>query len=195
MSSAAVQSAFDYLGAAEVAIVAFFVVLAIVLLARYRQASERISASADLGHELWKALEDRLKKQDERILELMARVEVLQARLESVASLPRPSASPPASLPSQVSQPMQQPTTPKPAAEVKAPQQAQVELDATEKTALKFLEGGPRPTTDITEKLGRSREHTARLMKALYDRGLVERDESAKPFVYELTEAGRRYVS
>jgi hypothetical protein len=188
MSSSAAQSAIDYLGAAEIAIVAFFVVLAIVLLARYRQASERISASADLGRDLWKALEDRLKKQDERILDLMGRLEVLQARLESVASLQT-------SQKSQTSQPSQAQPAPSPAPEIRAPPPSHIDLDATEKAALKFLSDGPRKTPEIMKGTGRSREHTARLMKALYERGLVERDESAKPFVYRLTEAGRKYLA
>ena len=59
---------------------AVFVVLSVVLLARYRQVSQRISASSDLGRDLWEALEARLKKQDERILDVMARMEVIQSR-------------------------------------------------------------------------------------------------------------------
>ena len=187
MSASAAQSAIDYLGAAEVAIIAFFVVLAIVLLARYRQASESVSAASELNHDLWRALEDRLKKQDERILDLMGKVELIEARVTSE----RPQTQLAALHDATASQP---PPTPRPAPEPKIPAPFAIDLDATEKTALKFLEGGAVPTTDITKKLGRSREHTARLMKALYDRGLVERDESAKPFVYRLTEAGKRLL-
>ena len=38
----------------------------------------------------------------------------------------------------------------------------------------------------------RSREHAARLMKELYEKGLVSRNNSSKPFVYQLTEEGKR---
>ena len=32
------------------------------------------------------------------------------------------------------------------------------------------------------------REHSARLLKGLFDKGLVVRDDSAKPYVYELAD-------
>lgn len=188
MSAAATQSAFDFLGAAEVAIIAFFVVLAIVLLARYRQASERIAASAELGRDLWKALEDRLEKQDERIVDLMSRLEVLQARVTAESPQMQPQALHDAT----TSQPSPPPRlAPEPKFLVPVPKG----LITSEKVALKFLERGAKSTKEITVMLDRSREHTARLMKTLYDRGLVERDQSQKPFVYRLTDRGRSQLS
>ena len=38
------------------------------------------------------------------------------------------------------------------------------------------------------------KERRARLTKALFDKGLVTRDDSEKPFVYQLTERGREYI-
>ena len=195
MSAAASQSIIDYLGAAEVAIVAFFVVLAIVLLARYKEASERISASSELGRDLWRVLEDRLKKQDEKIVDLLARLEILQARVTAGKLQMQPQALHDAT----ISQP--QAPAPRPlvgmrlAAEPETPVPATTDLIASEKAALKFLERGTRSTNEIRVMLDRSREHTARLMKGLYDRGLVERDQSQKPFVYRLTEAGKKYLA
>ncbi|HEV2225289.1 MAG TPA: hypothetical protein VGR56_00630, partial [Nitrososphaerales archaeon] len=52
---------------------AFFVALAFGLLVRYRQLSQKIAGSSDLGHDLWDALEQRMRKQDERILDVMGR--------------------------------------------------------------------------------------------------------------------------
>jgi len=40
-----------------------------------------------------------------------------------------------------------------------------------------------------------SREHAARIMKTLYDKGWVLRDAEHKPFLYQLSEAGRSHVS
>ena len=184
----------DWVGAAEVGISGFFVVLAVVLLARYRQASENVTESSELNHDLWVAMEERLKKQDERILELVGRVEVLQARTAS-QTLPAQQVTSQNITPSQpqFQQQMQPRQSPEPGAQAV---QAAItgELDATEKEALRFLEAGPRPTPEITVRLGRSREHTARLMKSLYDRGLVTRNEAEKPFVYRLTETGRGYL-
>ena len=47
---------------------------------------------------------------------------------------------------------------------------------------------------EIQQKIGRSREHTARLMNNLYRQGLVSRGVNARPFVYSLTENGQEVL-
>jgi len=47
---------------------------------------------------------------------------------------------------------------------------------------------------EVGETVKKTREHTARLMKALFDEGLVTRDHSARPCVYRLTVRGRAYL-
>jgi predicted transcriptional regulator len=44
---------------------------------------------------------------------------------------------------------------------------------------------------DIQVTIGRSREHTSRLMKRLYEGGFVERNTKKKPFTYRITERGK----
>lgn len=44
---------------------------------------------------------------------------------------------------------------------------------------------------DIQITLGRTREHVSRLMKRLYQDGLVERNIKTKPYTYSITEVGR----
>jgi biotin operon repressor len=62
---------------------------------------------------------------------------------------------------------------------------------STEQELLRLLAEGPRTAPEIKELLGKSREHTARLLKKLYDEGLVIRDEAAKPYLYRLSDKGR----
>jgi len=174
----------------------FFVALSIGLLVRYRQVSQKINLSTDLGHDLWQALEQRLTKQDERILDMMGRVEVLQSR--SMAASPGRVPPPVPSAPSPA--PPATPSREKPSDVVMLRPVAQrsrsrSSLDETEIEAIKLLGQRPMSTIEIKEALERSREHTARLMKGLFDRGLVIRNDSKKPFVYQLTEDGRRYLS
>ena len=175
----------DYVGLTDVAIGFFFVLLALILLARYRQASQRLAESAELNHELYRGMEERLKKQDERIVDLMARTEVLQAKLLAPPPTPfRPVITRDVMPFSQVTQ-QQPPPTPRPTTR---PPPASGE---TESRILALLQGGAKTPIDIKQALGLSREHTARMMKSLYDKGLVTRDDSTKPFVYQLTERGR----
>ena len=70
-------------------------------------------------------------------------------------------------------------------------------LVRSEMEALRFvLESGTKGATarDIQEKIGRSREHTARMMNALFKKGLVERNSEARPFSYRITEKGKQVV-
>jgi len=191
----------------------FFVALSFGLLVRYRQISERINASTDLGHDLWQSLEQRLKKQDERILDMMGRLEVIQSRVLA-ATTNAPSAQ--AALP-----PTQTMSSPVAVSETKSgiaaeanpvaqqfesqesqesqaplgPSVIEMKLDETQLAALKLLSENPKDTRQLTDSLHLSREHTARVMKGLFERGLVKRDDSSKPFVYQLTDQGKHFLS
>ncbi|MEM1515782.1 MAG: helix-turn-helix domain-containing protein [Candidatus Bathyarchaeia archaeon] len=60
-------------------------------------------------------------------------------------------------------------------------------LTATELKVLEILaEEGEKTVPEIKERIGLTREHTARLMKSLYERGYVERRDNKIPFVYRL---------
>ena len=168
---------------------AFFVALSFGLLLKYRQASQRINDSTDLGRDLWEALEQRLKKQDERILDVLARFDVIQSRL---SERPVPVALPPTPKMATVEE---RPKSITEAHVTPVQQTSQVTLDGTEMSVIKLLSTQARSSVEIKELIGKSREHAARLMKTLFDSGLVTRDASKKPFIYQLTEAGRRYLS
>lgn len=47
---------------------------------------------------------------------------------------------------------------------------------------------------DIQITLKRSREHTSRLMKKLYDDGFVKRNTSTKPYTYSISEKGKEKI-
>jgi len=60
-------------------------------------------------------------------------------------------------------------------------------LTETEVTVLEFLSAeGPKTAPEIKEKVKLSREHTARLMKRLYEEGYLERETSKLPFKYSV---------
>lgn len=59
--------------------------------------------------------------------------------------------------------------------------------------ALKLIrERGSVTSSEVSRSLGLSREHTARVMKSLHERGLVLR--TGKPFRYSLTPQGERVL-
>jgi len=53
----------------------------------------------------------------------------------------------------------------------------------------------PMTSRDIQITVGRSREHTARLMKKLFDDGFVIRNTTTKPYTYSITEKGKEKLS
>jgi DNA-binding MarR family transcriptional regulator len=56
---------------------------------------------------------------------------------------------------------------------------------------LKLLSERPRTSREIQHAIGRTREHTSRLMKGLYEMNLVTRESNIKPFKYTITDIGR----
>jgi CRP-like cAMP-binding protein len=191
----------DSVTLALLAAAAFFVALSFGLLLRYRQVSQRMAASSDLGHDLWDALERRMKKQDERILDMMGRLEVVQSRVIAVATQAPPVIVQPVTLPTTSEEKprdvkertaaVQQPES-QAESHISQGSSREVRLDETQVTAIRLLGDSPKNTRQLTDALNKSREHTARIMKELFELGLVSRNDSTKPFVYQLTDEGRR---
>jgi DNA-binding MarR family transcriptional regulator len=59
---------------------------------------------------------------------------------------------------------------------------------------LKIILKDSLSSNEIKKAIGRTREHTSRLLKKLYELQLVDRDITTKPFRYKLTEQGREYI-
>ncbi len=66
-------------------------------------------------------------------------------------------------------------------------------LDITEHV-LRLITDKSMTSRDIQVTIGRTREHTSRLMKKLYDDGLVERHTGTKPYTYSISDMGREKV-
>lgn len=59
---------------------------------------------------------------------------------------------------------------------------------------LKLLNESPMTAREIQLNTKKTREHTSRLMKKLYTESLVTRDMDNKPFLYKITNEGRRLL-
>ncbi|MEM3383565.1 MAG: winged helix-turn-helix domain-containing protein [Nitrososphaerales archaeon] len=68
------------------------------------------------------------------------------------------------------------------------------ELSPTEELVLKLLKEGEQTPKQIQQKINKSREHTARLMKRLFELGYVTREDQKKPYVYKITEKGESLI-
>jgi predicted transcriptional regulator len=59
---------------------------------------------------------------------------------------------------------------------------------------LKLITEGPMTSRDIQITIGRTREHTSRMMKKLFEEGFVERNMKTKPFTYYITDKGKTKI-
>jgi CRP-like cAMP-binding protein len=92
----------------------------------------------------------------------------------------------------------QQTRVPEPGFEAVIPirrDKAIAQLTDTELSALEFLVSqGPKTAPEIKEQLKLSREHTARLMKKLYEEGYLERETSKIPFKYSVKKEMEKFL-
>lgn len=56
---------------------------------------------------------------------------------------------------------------------------------------LKLITEKPMTSRDIQITIGRTREHTSRMMKKLFEEGYVERNMKTKPFTYYIIDKGK----
>ena len=63
--------------------------------------------------------------------------------------------------------------------------------NSTMEYILKLLSERPRSSREIQSSIGRTREHTSRLMKKLYEARLVDRQSNSRPYKYTITRSGR----
>jgi predicted transcriptional regulator len=152
------------------AIAAFSAVVLVFSIHIISNIVKKVNNREAMWEQLMASLEHRIDKLEGRLLELMVQVDLI-----SVKSITRSKS---------------------PVGEVTSTKQASPAstLDNTEKQILNALAQGPKTVTELKDLISRTREHTARLMKALFEKGLVVRDSSKKPYVYTITEEGKRKV-
>jgi len=74
---------------------------------------------------------------------------------------------------------------------VEAPRAPNMGYQNATEYVLRLITGKPMTSRDIQITLGRSREHTSRLMKKLFEDGYVTRSTNSKPYTYSITEKGK----
>ena len=121
----------------------------------------------------------KLRDYNKAISELQARIDVLEDRVQPQRTTSQQSLQ----IQSHVT-PVSEPVT------ITQHPRIENEVNSTTDYIFKLLAERPRSSREVQLAIGRTREHTARLMKKLHDLGLVSRDINTKPFRYNITEAG-----
>jgi len=126
----------------------------------------------------------KLRDYDKVISELRTKVDILEGRTHPQAVMSQH--------PSQIQphiSPVSEPVT------ITQHPNIQSKVNSTTDYIFKLLAERPRSSREVQLAIGRTREHTARLMKKLHDLGLISRDISSKPFRYNITDAGREMLT
>ncbi|HJS81703.1 MAG TPA: hypothetical protein VJ742_02590 [Nitrososphaera sp.] len=131
----------------------------------------------------------RLREYDKAIAELRTKLDIMELKAEmpkiNVISQDVTSRAP---------QPHVARITEPPVVTEHITSQAEAKQDGQNGTTdyiLKMLAERPRTSREVQQAIGRTREHTARLMKRLTESQFVERDGIKKPFHYTVTDLGR----
>lgn len=77
---------------------------------------------------------------------------------------------------------------------VSTPKTSHVEFANSTDYVLHLITNKAMTSRDIQITLKRSREHTSRLMKKLFEDGYVQRNTNSKPYTYSITEKGKAKV-
>jgi hypothetical protein len=125
----------------------------------------------------------RLRDYDRTIAELRTKIDLLELRAQQVVAQPLQQ--------QQASRPPQPHVAPVSEPVAVTQHATEPENNGTTDYILKLLAERPRTSREVQLAVGRTREHTARLMKKLHDAGLVSRDANAKPFKYTITSSGQ----
>ncbi|GIU72382.1 MAG: hypothetical protein KatS3mg003_1861 [Candidatus Nitrosocaldaceae archaeon] len=123
-----------------------------------------------------KMYEEKISEYEKTLADIMLRLNIIELRLRN----------------KQISQEKEYHITYHKPIEYK--ESVKTEVEGIEKKVLSILLEGSKTSREIEVAIGRSREHTARLMKKLYEKGYVIRDTSNKPYKYSITEVGKSII-
>lgn len=169
----------------QMALLLVILYIIIRLLPTFQKREKEMRGTEAIIRSLLDDIRIRIEGRDRKIAELMVRVEVLEDRYKKLVegeieqlAIKIPEKMKVEEVESKVSEEIRR---------VGKPQDVVLII-------LRALDERPYTSNEIQRMIGRSREHTARLLKSLYEKGLVVRQEEKKPFIYRISEMGREVL-
>ena len=151
----------------------------LVAITVYNKVKPRLKSDAENA----KILTERLQYYENLLIDM-------KIRLDSVEMAQETQEIPQAQIPKPKEQKIQQ-ETPVMIKEEKPKERIQnMQFGNVTDHVLRLITEKPMTSRDIQITLGRTREHTSRMLKKLFEEGLVERDMTTKPFSYKITDKG-----
>lgn len=176
---------------AAVVVLIYATVGAVRVLRREREVAEFLSSMMD-------EIRSKLALQEKRLLDCQVKLEILELRVDrsTPTRAPEPSIVGARTAPAPRQEPRQAIATRLVArhdvtSEITGPGE---EIQDLEARILRLLRERVWTAVELRRAVGRSREHTARVMKRLHSLGLVTRSSARKPYVYSISEKGRAFL-
>ena len=145
----------------------------------YNKVKPRLTSESENA----KILTERLQYYENLLIDMKIRLDSLEITQES-QEIPQ------VQIPKQKEQKIQQ-EAPVMIKEEKPKERIQnMQFGSATDYVLRLITEKPMTSRDIQITIKRTREHTSRMMKKLFEDGLVERDMSTKPFTYKITDKG-----
>ena len=152
-------------------------VLGLVVITIYNKLKPRLG----LGTNNTKILTDRQQYYENLLIDMKIRLDLLELIKESEEPIP-------VSMPIPKEYKVQQVVEAK---EDKPKERMQnMNFGSATDYVLRLITEKPMTSRDIQITIGRTREHTSRMMKKLFEEGLVERNLQTKPYTYKITDKG-----
>ena len=134
---------------------------------------------------------DRLEFYERQLIDMKIRLDSMEIASEGVNPSEINGYSP------RVEQSPQKESYPEPKPKHQSPRPQQMPNQDSHSTVdfvLRLITNKSMTSRDIQNASQRSREHTSRLMKKLYQDGYVERNTNTKPFTYSITDKGKAKI-
>ncbi len=186
---------YDYITIISLALACVTLILVVMLYVRKGSFREISQGDQDSRLEVTAIVDEftqRLKRVEQGLIDQRVKFEILQLRMSGeVSQRRRDVTSDFRDIPRTASIPADTKRATKDV--ITQPVEASVskKSSSTELEILSMVENAGKITAkEIQRRIGRTREHTARMMNILYRDGLVDRDATSRPFAYSITTKG-----
>lgn len=185
---------YDYITIISLILGSFSSILVVILYRERRKPRELSQAEPDSRIEVAAIVDEftqRLKRIEQGLIDQRVKMEIMELRARRGVETPSYATPKASEFVARVAQPVEvKPVLSHQNAEptsevVKKPASTEVEI-----LRLVSESNGRITAREIQQHIGKTREHTARMMNALYQGGFVTRDVSARPFAYSITPKG-----
>ncbi len=168
---------------APIFVIVISIIILVYLSARVKSVLREEKDANEIIQGMLSEIRRRMKQQDMRILDQQVRLDIIDVRKGSMNAIRMPQVEPSLNTINNNIPITQYDNLVK-----------SRDVTGTELSILRLLVAGAKSPIEIQKVVGLSREHVSRIMKEIYQKGLVSRETGERPYRYKLTGNGERLI-